>query len=173
MAVKHVVTLGYGFSGGVGFIPTLGFSIGEASVIDDIGIAWFLPANRLHYFIPAMSDTATNLPTIAPGKIDTATIVFMEDLDDGELLIGTPTVALTKVRGGGEVGHLTIANEARLAEDKMIRGPEVLADQAVVASVSASSGAVIGTIYKLTATCSTDSTPSRTLKGYALLRVAE
>ncbi len=55
MAIKHVVTMGYIGSGtGLYFVPTLGYSIGDAVAAPSVpGIEYTLLADRLHYKVPA------------------------------------------------------------------------------------------------------------------------
>jgi hypothetical protein len=48
--IKHIVTLGFGFSGGVAFITTLGFAVGEAAATPDhADIGWKAKARRLRW----------------------------------------------------------------------------------------------------------------------------
>jgi hypothetical protein len=119
-----------------------------------------------------MSSTAPNIPTIAPGATKNVAVSFVGQLDpDGELLTGSPTLEITKVRGGGTTGHLTNGSLSRNSSAETINGTSVPANQAVIFAVTLSGSGVIGTLYKLKVTCTTDA--SQTLVGFTQLRVAE
>lgn len=84
------------------------------------------------------------------GSTRNVAVSFVDALDTGELLTGTPTVTAT---------GLTITNKAVSTGSLTINGDPAAAGQAVQFSVS---GGTAGTEYTITITVNTDSTPAQT-----------
>lgn len=100
---------------------------------------------------------APEVYTIGIGEIRNVAVSFVDTLDVGELLTGTPTVV--------EVGTsaLTLSSKVVNTVTLTINGETVLAGQAVTFNVNAAS-AVAGTVYYVLITCSTNATPAQTIK---------
>lgn len=71
MAIKHVVTLGFGFSGGTGFVPTLGFTPAEVEQATGV-VDLTLPARS-----PALKLEARTFALTLPAR---TTALTLEDL---------------------------------------------------------------------------------------------
>lgn len=104
------------------------------------------------------ANTAPQRPTIAEGEVRNVSVSFVDVLDDGELLTGTPTVS--------EQGtsNLTISNVSINSANLTINGESVSPGQAVQFRVSgqrASTGS-----YTIKITVGTDATPPQTLVKY-------
>lgn len=93
-------------------------------------------------------------PWIVTGAVRNIAVDFQDQLDDGELLTGTPTVE--------QVGtsDLTLSDEAVNTAALNILGRAVAIGQAAQFSVS---GAAAGVTYTLRVTCGTDASPAQTL----------
>jgi len=106
-------------------------------------------------------------PQIHRAKINKATnisVSFLNGLDSGELLTGTPVV--TQVSAGSPQ-ELTISNEIVNTSALTINGLSNAAGQAVQFAVT---GSVAG-LYKLDVYCATDATPSQDRGGRILFEV--
>ncbi len=82
-------------------------------------------------------------------------VSFADDLDSGELLTGTPTVAEITT------SDLTLANKAVSTGSLTILGKTVATGAAVQFTVT---GGTAGTTYEVKITCGTDATPAQTLE---------
>lgn len=88
-------------------------------------------------------------------------ISFADELDDGELLTGTPTVAEI------DTSTLTFASQAVSTAILTISGKTVPIGEAVQVKITPS---VVGS-YRITASCDTDATPAQTILGSIWLQV--
>lgn len=52
MAIREIVTLGFGAISPVNFIPTIGFGLASLSPPDVPGIEFTAPKNALHFTVP-------------------------------------------------------------------------------------------------------------------------
>lgn len=106
-----------------------------------------------------MSDiTAPNTEVLAVGATRFASVDFHGQLDQGELLTGTPTVEDT-------AGVLTITNAKVSTEGLTINGSDAAPGEAVQFTVT---GGVSGTTYSIKVTVSTDA--GQTLVGYVQVK---
>lgn len=104
-------------------------------------------------------NTASGLPSKPSTAVRNIAVSFEGQLDDGELLTGTPTVTVAP-------SGPTITLEATNSVGKTINNRKVPPRKAVTFSVS---GGTNGTDYTFTVQCGT--TASQTLIGYTKLRV--
>lgn len=103
-----------------------------------------------------MTQTAPQIPTKTESEVLNGAISFVNRLDSGELLTGTPTITeLT-------TSDLTITNNAVSTAQLTINNETVAIGQAVQYTVS---GGNANTTYTLIVSCGTDSTPGQTLYG--------
>lgn len=113
-----------------------------------------------------MENTAQEIPALASGATRNARVSFVGQLDEGELLSGTPTVTVSPT--GGNPAHVAVSSPAVTTETKTINGEQVPAGKAV--TFRALAGTTIR-LYTFTITITTNSTPAQTLVGYARIRV--
>ena len=109
-----------------------------------------------------MSHKAQQLYTKPVSATRNAAVSFSDELDSGELLTGTPTVAEVST------SDLTIDNAAVSTAELTINGEAVPIGEAVQFRVA---GGVAGTSYDITISVGTDSTPAQTLFGKVQLDV--
>ncbi|WP_455387616.1 hypothetical protein [Petrachloros mirabilis] len=95
----------------------------------------------------------TEQPTISAGDTELMAVDFQDQLDSGELLTGTPTIAEQGTSA------LTITNKAVSTAALTINGRSCAIGQAVQCLIS---GQAAGTTYTVRITVSTDATPART-----------
>lgn len=107
-----------------------------------------------------MVQTLPQIGRISAGDIETVAIDFRLQLDDGELLTGTPTVAEVTTT------DLTIDDETVNTGELVILTETVVAGQAVQFTVS---GQVAGSTYRVRITVITDSDPFRRFVRDALI----
>lgn len=119
---------------------------------------------------PADFNTAPQVFHLMQGATENIVIDYGESasgskptgpLDPGEVLTGTPTISTLNMPSGASA--LTTSNVAVNSGDKYVNGRTVSAGEAVQFKVVASSSQTKG-LYRMLVTCSTDSTPARTLK---------
>lgn len=82
-------------------------------------------------------------------------------LDPGEVLTGTPTISTLNMPSGASA--MTTSNVAVNSGDKYVNGRTASAGEAVQFKIVSGASQTKG-MYKLLITCSTDSSPARTLK---------
>lgn len=87
-------------------------------------------------------------------EVRNVAVSFVDELDSGELLTGTPTVAEVTT------SDLSLTNKAVNTAALTISGKAVAIGQAVQFKVS---GGTAGTTYTIKVTVSTDATPAQTL----------
>ena len=104
-----------------------------------------------------MSGTARERPVMIEGETRNGKVSFVDLLDDGESLTGTPTVVEVTT------SDLTISNAAVSAAALTINGESVATGKAVQFKVT---GGTAGTTYLLRITVSTDATPAQTFERY-------
>ncbi len=92
-------------------------------------------------------------PAISAGDVETIAIDYIDQLDTGELLTGTPTIAEVTTT------DLTLSNKAVSTGTLTILGRTVSPGKAVQCTVS---GQQAGTTYTIRVTVSTDATTPRT-----------
>lgn len=108
-----------------------------------------------------MPARAKQKPDKHPTEVEVAIIDFGPKLRTGEALTGTPTVTVSP-------SGPTLGSPAITGADIEIEGVTVTTGEGVIFTVS---GGTDGTDYDITATCSTDGTPARTLVVICPLRV--
>lgn len=108
-----------------------------------------------------MTSRATQIRTKHPNATENAIVSFDRKLDDTETLIGTPTVAAS---------GLTISSNKVNTVARTIDGDSVAIGKAVEFSVS---GGTSGTVYTITVSCSTSSSPAQALVAECLLQVLD
>ena len=86
---------------------------------------------------------------------------FLDKLDSGELLSGTPTVTVSPTGP-------TISNVGRNTTALTIDGESHAINQAVTYTIT---GGTAGVEYTYTVTCATDATPAQTLIGKCVVYV--
>lgn len=103
-----------------------------------------------------MTQTAPQIPTKTESETLNGAISFVNRLDSGELLTGTPAIT--------EIGtsDLTITNNVVNTAQLIINNETVAIGQAVQYSIS---GGNANTTYILSVSCGTDATPSQNLYG--------
>ena len=119
-------------------------------------------------------NTAPERPVLVPGETRNFAVSFAGELDSGEVLTGTPTVAEQTT------SDLTIENKAVNTAALTINGKTVAIGNAVQFKVSAQLAAgseredesVATGTYKIKITVGTDATPAQTLIGFADFDVA-
>lgn len=94
----------------------------------------------------------TQIPTKHPSETRTGGVSFVNLLESGESLSGTPTVSSTPT-------GLTISNIQKNSTAVTINGVSVAANKAVLFSVAAGES---GVTYELQVQCSTDGSPAQT-----------
>lgn len=104
------------------------------------------------------SNTAPEKPDVTVGAAPNVSVSFVDVLDDGELLTGTPTVAEQTT------SDLTIVNKAVNTAALVINGESVAIGQAVQFHVSGQLAA--NSPYKIKITVSTSATPAQTFVKY-------
>lgn len=109
-----------------------------------------------------MSCTANQLPCKTANETRLAAVSFVDALDSGELLTGTPTV--TEV----STSDLTIDNEQTNTAAITVDGVSVAVGQAVQFTVA---GGTVDTLYRIEVQCGTDATPAQTLECVVSLAV--
>jgi hypothetical protein len=102
-----------------------------------------------------MAIECQQIGTKSAGDTELVAVDFSEYLDTGETLTGTPTVVEVTTTA------LTLASKAVSSTSLVILGRTVTAAEAVQWLVS---GGTAGTRYKMRVTCSTTSTPARTVQ---------
>lgn len=103
-----------------------------------------------------MSDLAPQVHEMTTTETRLVSVGFINKLESGELLTGTPTVAEETT------SDLTITNKAVNTSTLTIDGVSHAAGQAVQFLVT---GVVAGTLYSIDILCGTDATPAQTLNG--------
>ena len=91
---------------------------------------------------------------MSAGETRMVGVSFIGELDSGELLTGTPTVAEVTTT------DLTLANKVVNTAELTLDGVTVAIGQAVQFSIT---GGTAGVTYQITCTCGTDATPAQTL----------
>lgn len=109
-----------------------------------------------------MSGTSRERPVMIEGETRNGKVSFVDLLDSGESLTGTPTVAEVTT------SDLTISNAAVSAAALTILGESVAAGKAVQFKVT---GGSAGTTYLLRVTVSTDATPAQTFERYVKMEM--
>ena len=109
-----------------------------------------------------MSILAPQIQVKTEDEIRNVAVDFTNKLDSGELLDGTPTVALESGSG------LTFDDETVSVAALTILGRTVAIGMAVQFSVT---GGTAGTQYRIVVTCGTNATPAQTLQAIARLEV--
>lgn len=107
------------------------------------------------------ANTAPQFPIAAVGETRAFAIGFIDVLDSGELLSGTPTVAEVTT------ADLTLTQKRVNTATISINGVDHLAGQAVQFLAS---GFVAGRTYEVRATCATNATYPQTLIGTVKFR---
>ncbi len=110
-------------------------------------------------------NTATQVPTFAPGEVNILSCSFDGKLESGELLTGTPTVAEQTT------SDLTITNVVVNTVALVINTKTVAIGKAVQCKVIGQ--LVANSPYLLLFTVGTDASPAQTKKGYGRFMVAE
>lgn len=110
------------------------------------------------------TNTAPQRPTLAVGETRLFSVSFVDVLDSGETLTGTPTVV-----DNGTSGTLTIASASVNSTALTILGESVAIGQAVQFKVSGQ--ALASSPYTLKITVSTTSSPAQTLVRYVKFTV--
>ena len=110
------------------------------------------------------TNLAPETPTLAVGEVRNFAVSFVDVLDSGELLTGTPTVAEETT------SDLTIANKAVNTAALTVNGQSVAIGQAVQFKVSGQ--LTTHTPYKIKITVSTTATPAQTLVRWVQFQVA-
>lgn len=108
-----------------------------------------------------MPTTAGQLPTASAGATRLVAVDYTDDLDSGELLTGTPTIAEVTTT------DLTITNKVVSTGALTIDGRAVVAGAAVQCLVT---GQQAGTTYRIRITVGTDSTPAQTFVDDILMK---
>lgn len=109
------------------------------------------------------SNTAPQIPSKPTTAVRNAAVSFVGQLDENELLTGTPTVTVLPATGAPTIGSIVVSTATRT-----INGEQVPAGKAVQFTVT---GGTANVKYTFTVTCGTNSTPAQTLVGYTRLRV--
>lgn len=120
--------------------------------------------------IPSGKNTAPNTESIAPGSTRNVVFSFAGQLDDGELLTGTPTAAASVVAGAGEASDLTVSGVGRNEAAETVDGETVAIDQGVVFAAACDANTEIGTMFAVKVSCGTDG--SQSLVGWCRLEVS-
>lgn len=102
-------------------------------------------------------------PTISAGDLEVASISYVNHLNSGELLTGTPTVVEVTT------SDLTLGNKivSTTAYTDKETNESVAAGQAVQFTVTTATAG----LYRIRVTATTDSTPARTIVRDAMLEV--
>lgn len=103
---------------------------------------------------------ADQRPCLTEGETQLCYVGFADELRDGELLTGTPTLA-----DANNTGDLTFANQGLNGSEADVSGVTHAASEAVVFKLSGFQAS--NAPYTLKITVSTDSSPARTLVRYA------
>jgi len=106
--------------------------------------------------------TASQTPACAVGDERNGAVSFAGQLDDGEVLTGTPVVA-----DADDTGDLTISNATVNTSEIVVNNRDVAVGEAVQFFVSG----MTDTKYTLKITVSTDSSPAQTLVRYVTFKV--
>ena len=95
-----------------------------------------------------MPATAENQFRIRSTELRFLAVEVVDSLQ-GSLIVGTPTL-LSSLPSG-----LTVTDIGRLSSTKVVRGKTILADQAIVFTVTGGDGSGNGTLYTLVFSCTT------------------
>lgn len=106
--------------------------------------------------------TAVQVGEMAAGETRNAAVSFVDELDSGELLTGTPTVAEQTT------SDLMISNAVVSSTALTIQGESVASGLAVTFRVT---GGVAGTTYTIKITATTDAALAQTVIGFVTLVV--
>lgn len=109
--------------------------------------------------------TAAQRPVMATGDVRNCAVSFAEQLDAGETLTGTPTIAEQTTT------DLTISSAVVSTTALTINGVSVAIGEAVQFKVSGQ--LTTHTPYKLKITTTTTSTPAQTLVRYVMFSVSD
>ena len=109
-----------------------------------------------------MSNIASELHEMVNTETRAVALGFINKLESGELLTGTPTVAEETT------SDLTITNKAVNTATLTISGISHAPGQAVQFLVT---GGTANTLYSVDVLCGTDATPAQTLNGEVRIRV--
>lgn len=108
-----------------------------------------------------MSNTAQQVPSMTLSEVRVASVSFIDKLDDGELLTGTPVV--------DAVTGFTFENVAVNTAALTINGKSVAIGQAVQFKVTRTTAVVADSPFTIPVSCGTDRSPAQTLRGKLLL----
>lgn len=106
--------------------------------------------------------TAPDVQFKSTSEVRLASVSFLDKLDSGELLTGTPTAAEVTT------SELTLASVAQNTAALTINGRAVAINQAVQFKIT---GGTANTAYTILVTATSDSTPAQTFKGLVKLFV--
>lgn len=113
-----------------------------------------------------MSGTAKQRPIMVSGETRNGKVSFVDLLDSGESLTGTPTVVEVTT------SELTISNAAVNTAEETINGETVAIGKAVLFKVTDGGSGDLAT-YTLRITVSTDATPAQTFERYVRFPLVE
>lgn len=109
-----------------------------------------------------MPNTAPQRRTKTVGETRNVAVSFVDVLDAGELLTGTPTVVEVTT------SDLTLTNKAVNGSSLVVNGETCLAGQVVTFTVA---GGVAGTAYEIRITAGTNAANAQTLQATVKLKV--
>ena len=106
------------------------------------------------------ASTSPEIRFITSGETRNVAVDMTGKLDSGETLTGTPTVTVSPTGP-------TLSNKAVNTSTLVINGSSVTAGYAIQFKIT---GATAGTLYTITCTCGTTSTPAQTLVEYVMVQ---